>query len=391
MKARKDEWLMCIAFCAFIGVMALLFVLLPKSANSETEKRPLEQFPISADMDSGAAMSMITSGEFGKAFETYMADHIPGRDFFVGLNSYFHLLTGRQVSKDIYVAAGDRLVEKPVAYNKEYVNLNIMGMDALADKIGRPVDLMIVPSAGWAVQDDVLGVADPYTDEDMIRQVYDQTGDNINVVDLTSVFSSVENLQDYYYKTDHHWTSLGAHTGYKTYMQYLNREYREQDQFTVKTENDFKGSTHSRAALWMVPGEPLQMWHGAENLSVYIYDTLEDYQKGNAQAHDGVFYEERLQESDKYQVFLDGNHSVVKIHNPDAAGKGSIMVLRDSYSHCLGPMLAESYETVVLVDMRSYSDSVAELYEQEQFDDVLVCYSIGNFMTDKNLAKICFQ
>ena len=60
-------------------------------------------------------------------------------------------------------------------------------------------------------------------------------------------------------------------------------------------------------------------------------------------------------------------------------------MLRDSYSNCLGGFLAESYETVVLVDLRYYKKPVSELYAQQDFTDVLVCYSLGNFMTDNNL------
>lgn len=44
-----------------------------------------------------------------------------------------------------------------------------------------------------------------------------------------------------------------------------------------------------------------------------------------------------------------------------------------------------SYGTVILVDLRYYKGAVSELCAQEQFDDILICYSIGNFMTDANI------
>ena len=71
--------------------------------------------------------------------------------------------------------------------------------------------------------------------------------------------------------------------------------------------------------------------------------------------------------------------------NPEAAGKGKLLVIRDSYANCLGTFLANSYETVVLVDLRYYKLAVSELLAQEEFDDILVCYSLGNFMTDTNM------
>ena len=85
-------------------------------------------------------------------------------------------------------------------------------------------------------------------------------------------------------------------------------------------------------------------------------------------------------------VFLDGNHSIVRIQNPDQQGR--LLVIRDSYSNCLGGFLAESYGEVVLVDLRYYRQSVSELVQQEGFDDILVCYSCANFLTDTNLMLL---
>lgn len=371
MKNRIDQWITLIGFCAFLGIMMALYLLLPKTEFSELEKRYLAESPVLTG-------KTLTSGQFGEDAETYMADHIPGRDFFVGLNAYVDLYTGRQVSKDIYVADNDRLVEAPVTWNGEQANKNMSAVNQLAQTLGRPVDFMLVPSAGWAVEDSIQGIADPYMDETLISDIYAMAGENVEAMDVLSVFESVEDKASLYFKTDHHWTSLGAYTAYSAYMQEKGREYPAREEFTVSTAEDFKGSTYSRAALWMMPGETLEMWQRTQNLLVTNGESEE--------VHQGIFYENRLDEADKYTVFLDGNHSIVTIENPENAGKGSILVLRDSYSNCLGGFLAESYETVVLVDLRYYKQSVTELCAQENFDDVLVCYSLGNFMTDNNLV-----
>ena len=106
----------------------------------------------------------------------------------------------------------------------------------------------------------------------------------------------------------------------------------------------------------------------------------------NSASPDEVLNSKRaLEELDKYTVYLDGNHSLVRIENPAAAGKGKLLVIRDSYANCMGTFLANSYESVVLVDLRYYKNPVSELLAAEEFTDVLVCYSLGNFMTDTNL------
>lgn len=370
MKNRLDQWITVISFCAILGIMAALYVVLPERDFSETEKRYLEDFPV-------FTWESLASGEFGADIETYMADHIPGRDFLVGLNAYFEKFTGRQVSKDIYVAEGDRLVEAPVQWDPALAQQNMTAINMFAQNIGTDVDFMIVPSAGWAVEDTITGIADPYRDEVLIDNLYQLASDSLNTLDILSVYEPMDR-QSLYYRTDHHWTSLGAYTAYSTYMQEKGKTYRAQEDFTVQTEEGFYGTTYSRSALWLTDAEPLEMWHGSENLVVTNGEVDTE--------HAGVFYEERLQEADKYTVYLDGNHSLVRIENPDNAGKGKILVIRDSYANCLGCFLAESYETVVLVDLRYYKNAISELYAQEAFDDVLVCYSLSNFMTDTNLV-----
>jgi len=368
-KARKDETVTVAVFCAFLAVMSALFLLLPKKDFSETEKRYLEETP-------ALTWQRVASGEFGQDAETYMADHMPGRDFFVGLQAYYELYTGRQAAKDIYLADGQRLVEAPADHNKAAIAKNLTAINAFADMLQIPVDLMIVPSAGWAHRQDIRGLAYEYRDEAILADIYSGAGSNVRCLDLTDIFAQP---QDLYYRTDHHWTSLGAYKAYAAYMQYLGREYRDQTDFTVETVDGFRGSTHSRAALWMIPGESLELWTGSTGITVTNGESQE--------VHSGIFYRNRLGELDKYTVYLDGNHSIVRLENPDAKTSGKLLVIRDSYSNCLGGFLAESYETVVLVDLRYFKQTpVSLLCQEENFDNVLICYSVGNFMTDENLV-----
>lgn len=373
MKTRIDEWITTVAFCAFLGIISLLFLILPKQEMSETEKRELESAP-------KFSWENLASGKFGEDIESYMADHIPGRDFFVGVNAYTELLSGRQVTKDIYLAAGDRLVERPVEWNEEKAQNNMSAVNSLAKALGQEVDFMIVPSGGWAVQDSIIGVSDSYQDEQIIQKLYAMAAEGVVTRDLATVFEGCEDPAALYYRTDHHWTSLGAYTAYAAYMEMLGLPALSESEFTVETVEGFTGTTHSRAALWLVEGEPLEMWSGTGDVTVTIGK--------NGTVSESVFFKERLQELDKYTVFLDGNHDIVTLENPDAPVDETILVVRDSYSNCFGPFLAQTYKKVVLVDLRSFNDAVVDYCGLNSVDRVLVMYSLYNFMTDSNLGKL---
>ncbi len=372
MKVKMSEWLMTVGFCAFLGGMAVLYLVLPKNQFSELEKRELAEAPV-------LTAENLTSGALGSQIDTYMADYMPGRDFFVGVNAYFERLTLRQPSKDIYLAEGNRLVEKPVQMNDSQAEAKMAFIREFADMTETPVDLMIVPSGGWAVQDSIVGIGNPYEDERIISNIYALAGERVFCQDVTSAFAAAGDPASLYYRTDHHWTSLGAYTAYEAYMNALGRPYREQTDFTVETVSDFKGTTHQRSALWLIPGEDVELWTGADNLLVSTE---------KLQNHPGAFYKERLLQMDKYTVFLDGNHPIVRIENPDADNQETLVVIRDSYSNCLGSFLAQSYRNVVLVDLRYWKGSPAQLCRDENADRVLICYSLSNFMTDTNLVNL---
>lgn len=358
MNAKKHEQITIVLFCGFLAGMMILYLILPKLDFSTNEKRYLAEPPL-------LNWENVSTGDWGNDVETYMADHIPGRDFFVGLNAYFELLTGRQVSKDIWYS-GNRLIEAPVDQNETAIAKNMNAVNNFSEIIGQPVDLMIVPSAGWAME------LTDYQDAKIIDHIYSTADTAVRTIDLASIFN---NNPEYYFKTDHHWNSTGAYAAYQAYMESLGRDFLPDSVFEKEICGTFQGSTYSRSALWLTPAEDLEIWKSGSNLTVT---------NGESDTHhEGVFYYDRLKEADKYTVFLDGNHSIVRIHNPSAEGK--LLVIRDSYSNSLGCFLAESYAETVLVDLRYYKQPISELVTSENFDDILICYSIGNFMTDANI------
>lgn len=373
MKRKISDIVTTFLFCGFLVAMLAMYLLLPGQSFSEKEKRYLAEFP-------EVSWENIASGNFGKEMETYLADHIPGRDFFVGLASYYDLYSGRQVTKDVYTAAGGRIVEAPVVWDEAAAQKNMNAINRFAETVNQKVDLMIVPSAGFCLEQTVQGLKDPYTDTQIIRNIYAMAGDSVSGIDLVPAFTDVQDPGALYYRTDHHWTSRGAYAAYKAYMELLGKEYPLESDFTVTSHGGFLGSTYSRSGLWLTKSESVELWDSGLDFTVTNGETNIP--------HTGLFYEERLQELDKYTVYLDGNHSLVRIENPAAAGKGNLLVIRDSYANCLGTFLANSYESVTLVDLRYYRNPVSELVAEGDFADILVCYSIGNFLTDANFPLL---
>ena len=367
-KKNKSAALVCLLFSGFLLLNLLLFCLLPKSEFSEEERRYLQSVP-------EFSLQAVLSGKFSQETEDYLADHVPGRKFYIGLNALHDRLTLRQTLQEIYVGESGRLYERPAAENEAVVTGNLTAIRTFAETVDQTVDLMLIPSAGAVLQEDMGGLADPYPDFERIEEIYARAGEKVRPVELTKFYSDRADREKFYYRTDPHLTSYGAYFTAAAYLKGKGLACPEESQFTIETVPGFYGSCYTRSALWNTPSEELELWHSGSEFRAEI----------DGMVSDSVFVTENLDSADMYTVYLDGNHSLVRLDNLSCRNGRSLLVIRDSFSNCMGSFLAEGYEKVVLVDLRYYKYPVSELCAQEGFDDILIEYSLNNFLNSSNL------
>ena len=92
-----------------------------------------------------------------------------------------------------------------------------------------------------------------------------------------------------------------------------------------------------------------------------------------------------LDKKDKYLLFQGGNYGMVEI---EGNGEGVLLVIKDSFANSFVPFLTENYEKIIMLDMRYYMGNVAMLCEKESVSNVLVLYSLSNFISDENMIKL---
>ena len=359
-------------FCAAIFAAPVLFLLLPKQRLSEREKRVLSEKP-------AISTASVADGSFTEKLGSYVADHFPGRELFTGINAYYDLFSGRQAVKDYFLSDG-RLFARPVETDAQVLDRNLKRINAFSRSLndsGIPVTLMLVPSSGAVLLPDR-----GYPDEAIIDEVYDRA--ETGHVDLLSAFRACAEPGTLYYRTDHHLTSEGAFEAVCACRRALGLPCPSRDDYTKQRCGPFYGSAYSASALWLTEPDSVELWRSGSRLRV----TNE-----TGKTNDGVFYPERLEEWDKYTVFLDGNHSLVRIENLSCGeGEGqNLLVIRDSFSNALGCFLADLYDKVVLVDLRYYRLPLTELIAQEDIGEVLIEYSVDNFLHDANLDFLTFE
>lgn len=136
-----------------------------------------------------------------------------------------------------------------------------------------------------------------------------------------------------YYRTDHHWTTLGAYYAYAEYVRSLGMESAELSQLEGQEVSGFYGTYFSKAKKFNA-----------------IPDTITYYPIPDAgvtvdgEEKDGFYDLEKFQVRDKYAAFLWGNngYTVLKsgVRTPaEGESPSRILVIKDSYANSFVPFL----------------------------------------------------
>ena len=339
---------------------------------SASERRYLAELPV-------LSKQSWKDWSFDDAIESYLADHLPLRDTFVGIHAYVTLLTGRQVSTEVWMDDEGYLLEGPIKNDPSETQKRMRRIESLADTTGLPTYVLTVPSAGHVRRSHLpTTLAALYEDDAILNDIAQTEG-----VTFVSVLERFEKEgESWYYRTDHHWTTEGVYAAYESYMRAADREPLPYEDFYHHTVNGYTGSTRSRSALWLTAPDTLTI---DEPIDASVTVTFSD----SDVVSESLFFYEHLQEYDWYPLFLDGNHPITVIQNNTAAMDAPVLVMvKDSFGNTLAPLLVPSYRTIILIDPRYYHGSVSDLCETYGATELLFCYSIERITTDFNLLRL---
>lgn len=376
---KKNDNIRYIIISVFFIVTVLTFTVLSfiisDSDFSENENRKLNLMPV-------PEASAVIYGSFTKDFEKYVQDQFPGRDRFMSLKTTAELAAGKKDNGLVYFGADGYLFSVD-SIDTDQLKENIDSINTFAGRCGADITLMVVPTAA-GVLNEKLPVQIPYREEEEAFDCVTENG-KIPIADLRKVLR--EKSDEYiYYRTDHHWTTLGAFYAY----QYLSEKNPQKKDYSITEVSDrFLGTNYSKALMSSIQPDSILRFDpkDAENsFSVEIFDSAGK----SIKRMDSFYDEEYLKVKDKYSYFLSGNNPVTVVKKNGAAeGEGNnLLVVKDSFAHCFIPFIAEEYDTVIAVDMRYYRNNLEDIMEKYGIDRVLFLYNIVNLSNDTNLVFI---
>lgn len=192
--------------------------------------------------------------------------------------------------------------------------------------------------------------------------------------------------EDIYFRSDVHWTALGAYYAYTAFCRSagITPASLEND-FTLGTYEPFLGGLYSQ--IFKQP-QAARLKNNPEKLDYFIPKTgyqLTLYKMGNLKApYDaGSIINTDFENlgAYKYSCFAWGDQRIERI-TTDAPGGRSALVVKDSYGSALVPFLIPNYSKIYVIDPKGFNIEGAldfdakTLIRDENIDDIVFCFSI---------------
>lgn len=331
---------------------------------SETENRLLASKPeLSAEN--------LIRGSFARDYENYVTDQFVSRDKWIAIKTYVDLILQKQEMGGVYLGKDGYLLEQhsPEDYTRETIDKRLQLLKKLVDDW--EADVMLVPTADNILTDKMPANAPCFSQEVFLEEVRDLVGSE-HYVDAFSMLKE-HSEEEIYYRTDHHWTSLGAYYGYRAWADFAGEKpYPYNTDTMVPASSDFLGTLHSKVNIaWKRDS----IYYFGETDIMPVTVTYDMQKTTNS-----LYEEDYLDTKNQYGFFLDDNHALVEINTGNQTGK-TLFVIKDSYANCFVPLVLPHYDTVYMLDLRYYNGRLYELLQQYADDaDVLVLYNCIHFL-----------
>ncbi|MBR5474295.1 MAG: hypothetical protein IKU83_02675 [Lachnospiraceae bacterium] len=363
----KKSKIFVLGFLVCYTALLLANLLTPDKVMSDEENRYLAEAP-------EWSLKAFFAGNFDTDFETYVSDQFVGRTELVKLSVEVDHLLVRKEGNGVYYGPNGFLVEAFQELNKEQWAKNMGYLEAFSawceKELGQAPTIMLVPTVSHVLPNLVADGAPEVNQETLFAEAAAKLPGFFDVTDALR-----EHGDEYiYYRTDHHWTSLGAFYAYQAMKE---GDADLEDYETWALSKDFLGTTYKKVLRRVTPDWLMAMYpKSIQNLKLIYNMGMEE--------RDTYYDESFLGGKDQYSTYLGGNKPLIQMNTGVENGK-KLLLIKDSYANCFAQFLLEDYEEIYMVDLRHFNYSMQSFAKEQGITDVLVLYNVKGFSEEVSL------
>jgi len=439
-KSRDTGFRLVIPFFTALAVLTVVSFIIPlRPVQSQMEKRNLAEFP-------EFSLEALASGSYFDDITTWFSDTFPGRESWITLSSNISSLHGYSefaIAGDLPVIeeipeppqepeipqlpeetqtvpeaesamettapteagwggvnAGDEenvelgdgtviqignaafnAVGFSQVYSEKYAATLTNFADYAAEKGVRTISAPAPTAVGILIEPEYLeklGCADQNA---TIQYFHGLMSDNVLKVDTYAAL--VEHNDEYiYFRTDHHWTALGAYYAYEAICEAAGFDVVPLEEFEEFDQGEFEGSLY-----WKAPNHrKLKL----DNVMAYIppgeITCLTTTGTSGGKESPLIADTTWRAANTKYLTFLGTDYSLTTVTNDSIPDAPTCIVIKDSFGNALVPFLTQCYHKVYAIDYRKFhGTSLKYLIDSWEVDDVIFApYVIATQANDGN-------
>lgn len=352
-RTRAFQLTLIVACAVLAASLGLCLCFGEHEAFSPEENRTLTTAPT-------LSTNTLLDGSWSRALSDFCADQFPFRSTFVAAKAASELALGKQQNNDVLLGKNGYLIAR-LEYTdeqREHLESNLRAVRLFSERMAAhdiPFTFAVVPRSIDVNAAQLPPLYDtsrayavwPWLNESCEREA-------LPMIDLREPLrAAADRGESVWYKTDHHWSALGAYYAYAALGEALSYEpYPITDfEMQVVCEN-FYGTTYASSGMHWTDGEPLALmrFEGDER---YVTDII---RADGTHTLQGLYDFAALDTHDEYNVFLGGTNAHIRVSDPSRPDLPTLVLLKDSFSQSLAPYLVRHFH-LVLIDPRTFMAS----------------------------------
>lgn len=422
-KLKRVSRLNIVLLIGIISLFLLGAVLLPKPTESAIEKRELAKKP-------EFSVQKLFSGELTREYEVYFSDTFPMREWMVSLSAVLDESKGvrpddvrivapaaeqQPAAQNVSTASNSSAQDESVA-DESNADDGTIASDAAEESPSAPVNesaagpatvsngimvyngraMSLFGGSGQSAKQ-YANVLNTYQKELPGVQIYNAviptsiefyvpekyrntTSSQKNIIDLiystlnsgikkVDAYSALEAHKDeyLYFRTDHHWTGLGAYYAYQAFCNQAGLTPISLADTETRRLDSFIGTMYAQAQDSTLLKDP-------DYVDYYIFKqqyTAQRFDKDAPYSPIGhTLWGEYAKSPNSYSVFLHGDFPLISVKTGIPNGR-KIMVVKESFGNAFAPYLINHYEEVYIVDQRYFQLSAVDFIKQNDIDELL--------------------
>jgi hypothetical protein len=385
-----------VMFLAFLFVIGLFTIFSPPKEASYFENRKLAELP-------EFSKEQLLSGEYFLNWETYIVDHIVGRDMWVKTYKQYERNTGKIEVGEYIVTNDDWILAKPLRpVAKEVVKQSVADLNELGASLtgqGKEFYFMFLPNKMTMIQLDLpsyLTAGTKKKNKDYFLSKVNQK--NVKSFDLGEQFDEdfqPTEINEMFFKTDHHWNMNGAATGFKYVIDNIGKTTAYPfdssigaDDYSMNCVDDKRllGSWNKQLFGMIESNDERICYYTPQT---YSFDDFEVYQgeinKGNLISWQRLYATGLNQDKDRIdfmQAYM-GDYRELNIINPKKQDMPNVLIIKDSYVDPITFHFGNHFHRTTIYDVRFNTDrSLYEYLAENDFDMVVVLYNDSNVFSE---------